>query len=115
MKKFFAATMAAFFLSRAPAQPAPVQSGIMAILDSFYTNWSAEIGWVQKFIDYPPPRTAFQRRNIGSHCSASELWSRPKREAAPGDAAFHLASDTLQAHRTSSKKMSQPAKGWIDK
>lgn len=46
--------MAAFFLSRAPAQPAPVQSGIMAILDSFYTNWSAEIGWVQKFIDYPP-------------------------------------------------------------
>lgn len=54
MKKFFAATMAAFFVSRAPAQPAPVQSGIMAILDSFYTKWSAEIGWVQKFIDYPP-------------------------------------------------------------
>ena len=55
MKKFFAAAMAAFFVSRAPAQPAPVQSEIMAILDSFYTNWSAKIGWVQNFIDQTPP------------------------------------------------------------
>ena len=55
MTNFFAAAMAAFFVSRAPAQPAPVQSEIMAILDSFYTNWSAKIGWVQKFIDHPLP------------------------------------------------------------
>ena len=54
MKKFFAAAMAAFFVSRAPAQPAPVQSEIMAILDSFYTNWNAKIGWVQNFIDQNP-------------------------------------------------------------
>ena len=26
----------------------------MAILGSFYTNWNAEIGWVQKFIDQNP-------------------------------------------------------------
>ena len=45
--------MAAFFVSRAPAQPAPVQNEIMAILDSVYTNWSAKIGWVQNFIDQP--------------------------------------------------------------
>ena len=54
MKKFFAAAMAAFFVSRAPAQPAQVQSEIMAILDSFYTNWNANIGWVQNFIDQNP-------------------------------------------------------------
>ena len=46
--------MAAFFVSRAPAQPAPVQSEIMAILDSFYTNWNAKMGWVQNFIDQNP-------------------------------------------------------------
>ena len=51
MKKFFAAAMAAFLVSRAPAQPAPVQSEIMAILDSLYTNWNAKIGWVHNFID----------------------------------------------------------------
>ena len=46
MNQFLAAAMVAFFVSRAPAQPAPVQSQIMAILDSFYTNWNAKIGWV---------------------------------------------------------------------
>ena len=54
MQKFFAATITAFFVSGASAQPAPVQSEIMAILDSFYTNWNAKIGWVQNFIDQTP-------------------------------------------------------------
>ncbi|MAJ93847.1 MAG: hypothetical protein EVA87_00120 [Rhodospirillaceae bacterium] len=51
MKNFFAEAMAAFFVSRAPAQPAPVQIEIMAILDSFHTNSNAKTGWVQNFID----------------------------------------------------------------
>lgn len=61
MKKILRAAVAAFLVSGTPVasvSAAPVQNEIMFMLDSSgglfdsaYSNWQAQIGWVQNFID----------------------------------------------------------------
>ena len=63
MKKFFAATMAAFFVSRRRLSRRR-RVGSWPYWISFYTKWSAEIGWVQKFIDYPLDRVSTQEHRF---------------------------------------------------
>jgi len=58
MKKRLMAAAVALFVSSAPVSAAPVQNEIMFMLDSSgglydpaYSNWNAQIGWVQNFIN----------------------------------------------------------------